>query len=310
MINTSLLASSYRFKAMGSPCEIRLFAMNSTTAENAISAAVQEIQRLEAKYSIYRDDNILHKVNQAASRAGSIEVDDEFVSLLNYANTCFKQSDGLFDITSGTLKKAWSQSEKQIPPPELLEKLLRQVGWEKVTIKENTIAFQNSGMKLDLGGIVKEYAADRAAAICKEYGIQHGIVDLGGDLHAIGPIPDGSPWVINIRHPRDQSKTLTSIELFSGGLASSGDYERCLIIENERYCHIISPKNGWPVQGLAAVTVKADQCLVAGSVSTIAMLKEFSGQQWLEDSGLAHVWMDIQGNTGGNLLKNSAQHPS
>lgn len=301
MTNHSLIASSYQFKAMGSPCEIRVFAKDSEQAKNAISAAVQEIHRLEMKYSSYRKDNLFFEVNQAAANAGSIEVDDEFVSLLNYANTCYMQSDGLFDITAGVLKKAWKQQDSTKPDTDLIETLLQQVGWDKVVIRKNKLSFQAVGMELDMGGIVKEYAADRAAVICKEYGIQHGVIDLGGDLHALGPMPDESPWIIKIRHPRDQDKTLAHIELISGGLASSGDYERCLVIDGKRYCHILSPKSGWPVQGLAAVTVQAEQCLVAGSVSTIAMLKEFRGEQWLENSGLPHVWMDIHGKIGGSL---------
>jgi thiamine biosynthesis lipoprotein len=135
--------------------------------------------------------------------------------------------------------------------------------------------------------------------ICLEMGICHGLVNLGGDIRVIGPHPDGTPWRIGIRHPREADALLTSVMLAQGGLASSGDYERCIEIEGRRYSHILNPKTGWPVQGLAAASVIAPHCLVAGSASTIAMLKESAGARWLEELGLPHVWMDAQGRMGG-----------
>ena len=156
-------------------------------------------------------------------------------------------------------------------------------------------------MQLDFGGIGKEYAVDRAAAICQQHGLQQGLVDLGGDIKIIGPHADGRPWSVGIRHPRKPGELMASINVSRGGIASSGDYERCIILNGKRYSHVLNPKTGWPVRGLASITVVAEQCVIAGSVSTISMLKEKQGKRWIKDLGLAYLWMDQRGKMGGTL---------
>ena len=161
--------------------------------------------------------------------------------------------------------------------------------------------FSEPGMQLDFGGIGKEYAVDRAATICIKQGIQHGLVDLGGDIKIIGPHADGRPWSVGIRHPRKSRQLMASINVSRGAIASSGDYEKCIILNGKRYSHILNPKTGWPVRGLASITVIAEQCVIAGSVTTISILKEKQGKHWLKELGLAHLWMDEQGQIGGTL---------
>jgi thiamine biosynthesis lipoprotein len=163
------------------------------------------------------------------------------------------------------------------------------------------LEFPVPGLELDLGGIVKEYAADRAATLCREFGIAHALVNLGGDIRVIGPHPDGSPWRIGIRDPHREEGVLQMLELYHGALASSGDYERCISIDGVRYGHVLNPRTGWPVRHLAAVSVIADFCVVAGSASTIGMLMEEDGGTWLQELGLPHLWVDVNGKTGGNL---------
>jgi thiamine biosynthesis lipoprotein len=141
-------------------------------------------------------------------------------------------------------------------------------------------------MEIDFGGIVKEYAADRAATLCLNAGISHGIVNLGGDIKIIGAHPDGKSWRVGIQHPRDKTKVWKALKLKTGALASSGDYERCMVIDGVRYGHILNPKTGYPVRHLTAVSVIADLCVVAGSAATIAMLKEKDGEKWLKSLGL------------------------
>jgi thiamine biosynthesis lipoprotein len=199
------------------------------------------------------------------------------------------------------LRTAWDFQSVQLPQAETIAALLDRIGWCKVCWQKPRLHFTRAGMELDFGGIGKEYAADRAASICLGLGIRHGLINLGGDIRAIGPRPDGTPWRIGIRHPREADTLLASVVLAQGGLASSGDYERCIEIKGRRYSHILNPKTGWPVQGMAAASVIAPHCLVAGSASTIAMLKESAGARWLEELGLPHVWMDAQGQTSGTV---------
>lgn len=287
---------NFSFKAMGSPCEFSLYAENAALADAARAAALAEVARLEEKYSRYRPGNYLDDINRAAAAGGEAAVDAETTALLDYADTCYQQSDGLFDITSGVLRKAWRFAPGAIPPSQRqIDELLPAVGWHWLERGNGVIRFRHRGMEIDLGGIVKEYAADRAAAICAAKVIRYGLIDMGGDLHAIGPHPDGKPWLIAIRHPRQLGATLATFPLRRGALANSGDYERCIEIAGERYSHILSPKTGWPVRGLAAVSVAAPHCVLAGSASTIAMLKEEEGTAWLEELGLEYVAMDGYG---------------
>jgi thiamine biosynthesis lipoprotein len=290
---------------MGSPCEIQLFARDARQAEHAAAAAIADVQRLEARYSRYRDDSFLSEINRAAAAGGSIEVDAETAGLLNYALACYEQSGGLFDITSGLLRQVWRFDQGKLPEAGQVEALLERIGWDKVTWKPPRLAFRVPGMELDLGGVVKEYAVDRAAALCREMGVRSGIVNLGGDIKIVGSRADGTPWRIGIRHPRRHSGVLDTIELHEGAVASSGDYERCIVLGDERYGHVLNPKTGWPVRHMAAVTVVGEFCVVAGSASTIAMLKEQEGPSWLQSLGLAHLWVDVHGTVGGSLTGQS-----
>ena len=289
------------FKAMGTLCDIQLFAPTQAKARHAADAAIADVQRLEALYSRYKTDSFLSEINRVAATGGSITVDEETACLLDYAVTCYEQSEGLFDITSGLLRRAWKFDQGKLPEQSLIDELLDKVGWHKVSWKRPVLTFSVLGMEIDFGGVVKEYAVDRAAALCYERGIKHGVVNLGGDIKVIGPRADGSPWRIGIRHPRSKDALLDTLLLYEGALASSGDYERCIMVNGIRYGHVLNPKTGWPVRHLAAVSVVGDFCVVAGSASTIAMLKEAQGIAWLQDLGLPHLWVDVHGETGGSI---------
>lgn len=291
----------YAFKAMGSPCELQLYASSSEMAENAFTKARACIDVLERRYSRYREDSLTTEINAAAGRQ-AITVDSETAGLLDYAEQAYQQSGGLFDITSGILRNAWDFKSGVLPSQEQLNALLPLVDWSSVEWQAPTIRLPQAGMQIDFGGYVKEYAVDAAVKSCLDMGIEHGLLDMGGDLGVIGPHPDGQPWQVGIRHPRDPAQPLATIALASGGLASSGDYERFMDINGQRYCHILNPQTGWPVTGFAAVTVVAEQTLIAGSLSTIAMLKgKDEGADWLETLGLPHLWVTPDLEVGGSL---------
>lgn len=287
---------------MGTPCDIQLYAKTPAKAKQVVDTAIADISRLEALYSRYRPDSFLSAINRVAKTGGNITVDEETAGLLNYALACYDQSNGLFDITSGILRRAWRFEQGKLPDPALIRQLLDKVGWHKLRWEAPTLYFPMPGMEIDFGGIVKEYAVDRAAALCQEAGIRHGIINLGGDIKVIGPRADGSPWRVGIRHPRNHKAVLETILLPEGALASSGDYERCIVVKGVRYGHVLNPKTGWPVSYLAAVSVASDFCVVAGSAATIAMLKGQNGPEWLKTLGLPYLWVDVHGQTDGNLL--------
>jgi len=289
------------FKAMGTPCDIQLFTRTQAEADQAATQVIADVQRLEARYSRYKDDSFLSEINRIAAKGKAITVDEETANLLNYAHTCYQQSDGLFDITSGILRRAWRFDTGELPEQSLIDNLLPYVGWRKVSWQRPELAFSVPGMEIDFGGIVKEYAVDRAASLCYAQGIRHGVINLGGDIKVIGPRADNTPWRVGIRHPRTHNAVVDTICLNAGALASSGDYERCIVINGVRYGHVLNPLTGWPVRHLAAVSVLGDFCVVAGSAATIAMLKEEQGPSWLAELSLPHLWVDVTGQVGGDL---------
>lgn len=295
---------SRSFSAMATACRLQLRAPAGLAA-GVGSRVMLEIARIEQKYSRYRPGSLLSQINRVAAAGGEILVDDETASLLDFAYTCHRRSDGLFDITSGLLRRAWdfsADSRQAAPPaPGVIGALLPRIGLDKVVWRRPLLRFSVAGMELDFGGIGKEYAVDRAADICRNAGITSGLIDLGGDIVALGPRPDGQPWSIGLRHPRQPDALLCESPLDAGALATSGDYERCMLIGGRRYAHILHPETGWPVRGLTSVTVLAPRCMVAGGVATIALLKERRGPDWLAGTDLPHLWVDEDGRLGGSL---------
>jgi thiamine biosynthesis lipoprotein len=282
----------HNFKAMGGPCRLRLEAVDNSVTETAIAAAVAEVQRLEQKYSRYLDDSLTSEINRAAGVGKPVSIDEETAGLLNYANTAWRESDGLFDLTSGVLRRAWDFKSGRLPEQAEIDALLPLVGWDLVQWSRDSVYLPRSGMELDFGGCVKEYAADSAAAQLRRHGVASALVDLSGDMVALGPPAGAGGWPVGIRHPEDKGAAVAQVLLPEGGLASSGDYERCLEIDGKRYGHILHPRTGWPTQGLVAVSVLARQCLVAGSSATIAMLKPVDeALRWL--SGLGLPWLAV-----------------
>jgi len=287
---------------MGSPCELHLDEQPGLDFEAVARAAVDEVERLERKYTRYRDDSLTARINASAGDPDGLELDPETASLLDYAATACAQSGGLFDPTSGILRRAWDFHSERVPSPEELTPLLERVGWQKLRWERPRLALPLPGMELDFGGFVKEYAADRVAALCRELGARHGLVDLGGDLAVLGPHPDGSPWRVGIRDPRAPARAIASLALRAGGMATSGDYARCMVVDGRRYAHLLDPRSGWPVEGLTSVSVAAGHCLLAGTASTLAMLHGRKGPAWLADLGLPHLWIDADGQLGGSFV--------
>jgi len=288
---------------MGCPCELKLEG-EAAALERAAQAAQAEVERLDRKYSHYRNDSLIALLAACADAGGGMNVDEETAHLLDFSATLHAQSDGRFDIAAGALTKLWDLTSGRVPEAAAIRAALSRCGWQRVRWRRPHIHFSTPGMRLDLGGVVKEYAADRAAQACRDAGVAHGVVDLGGDLAVIGPHADGSPWLAGIKHPRDTARALATIELAAGGLATSGDYERALIVDGRRYSHILDPRSGYPMQSFASVSVLGDTCLVAGAAATLAMLFGVAeGRTWLENLGLPFLCVDAAGDAFGSLAR-------
>jgi thiamine biosynthesis lipoprotein len=282
------------FGAMGTRCSVSIFAADMAAARKLAQVVIDDVGRLEAKYSRYLDTSFLSRINHVAQAGGEIEVDAETASLLDYAKTCYEQSEGLFDVTSGLLRRAWNfqpEGQTAVPDATAIQALLERVGWHHVDWRAPRLRFAHAGMELDFGGIVKEYAADRAASLLREAGAPHALINLGGDLCVTGPRADGSSWSVAIQNPESDA-SIDTLHLASGALATSGSYARCIEIEGIKYSHLLNPRTGMPVQGPLSVSVVADHCVIAGSVATLAMLKGREARQVLDDTGLAYLLVD------------------
>jgi thiamine biosynthesis lipoprotein len=283
----------FGFQAMACECEIRLCLAEGGRADllqAAAQSAIDEVRRIEAKYSRYLQGSLVSRINAAAGTDRDVEVDAETAALLDFAGQLHAQSEGLFDITSGVLRRAWDFRAARIPRQGELDALLPLVGWPKVMRQGRLVRLALRGMEIDFGGFGKEYAADRAMALLAGAGQRHGFVNLGGDIRVLGPRADGAAWRFGIQHPRQTAGVIASVDLTEGALATSGDYERYFENDARRYCHILDPRSGWPVDHWASVSVAAPACVAAGALSTIAMLKGAQALAFLntqQASGLA-----------------------
>ncbi len=299
---TPLKLFTFPFQAMASHSELQIYGRDAAEVAQLAAKAIDEVRRIEAKYSRYRNDSVLSQINQAAG-LGAVSVDDETAALLDYAAACYVQSQGLFDISSGALRRAWNFNDAQVPTQEKIHAVLAQIGWHKVSWARPQLSLPD-GMEIDFGGIGKEYAADRVASVCLQHGAQHGFINLGGDIRVFGPHPDGSPWSIGVAHPRHDQGVLASLVISGGAIATSGDYERYFEIDGKRYCHILNPLTGFPAAGLQAVTVVAPLCTVAGSLCTMAMLKGEAGITFLAEQALPWLAVNAKGHLSGPLARN------
>ncbi len=290
-----------QFVAMASDCEVRLAGVSAARAQSLAALAIAEVRRIETKYSRYRADSVVSRINAAAGSGESIAIDAETAQLLAFATQLFTLSDGLFDATSGVLRQVWDFKTGRKPSPEQLKEVLPRIGWNHVQWTDQTAQLSRPGMELDFGGFGKEYAADRAATLLANEGVQHGLVNLGGDIRVIGPQADGSPWLMGIRSPREaraarqDDAVIASIPISSGALATSGDYERFFVDEGERFCHILNPKTGWPAQHWQSISVIAPVCVAAGAMSTTAMLKGPEALAFLQGQGVSYLAVNADG---------------
>lgn len=275
-----------RFRAMASPCEVLVDSPDRKLAARLARLGAREAWRIEHTFSRYRDDNVVHRINNADG--ASIEVDEETARLLDFAAQCHTLSEGLFDITSGVLRKAWRFDGGQaVPDPQVIERLLPSVGWHRVRW-ESPVLTLPAGMEIDFGGIGKEYAVDCAQQLLAAHSDVPALVNLGGDLAVTRNRCSAQAWRAGVEDPAGGGAR-GAIQLTQGALATSGDTHRYVLKDGVRYGHILDPRSGWPVAGAPrSVTVAAPNCTQAGMLATFAMLQGGGAEQFLRDQGLPH----------------------
>lgn len=263
------------FAALGTQCAVQYVAPNGDEQAAVFErAAVTWVSAFEARYSRFKPDSLVSRINAAAGREW-IEIDEEMEVLLKLCDTLFFMTGGVLDPTSLPLIRLWNYKEAtpRVPSTEEIEAARARVGWRKVQRAPGKIFLPEAGMALDFGGFGKEYAVDIVAQIASDHGIPSALVDFGHDLRAIGMPPGRPAWHIGLEDPQKPGTTAGSLAIIGKGVASSGDYIRGFTINGKRYGHIIDPRTGWPVaNGCMQATAIAGTCLQAGVLSTAAFV--------------------------------------
>lgn len=269
------------FRAMGSPCELLVDTNDEKLALKLLQLVAAEAWRIEDKFSRYLPGNIVAKINESNGQV--VTVDDETANLLDFSATLYELSERRFDITSGVLQKVWIfDGSDRVPTGESIRQIMGYVGWHRVSWQRPQIRLQR-GMQIDLGGIGKEYAVDQAASQVKQQASCPCLINFGGDLAATGDIRQPDGWQVGIEAPDREGTAQTLIALRTGALATSGDSRRFLLKDGIRYSHILNPLTGWPIEHAPdSITVAADTCTQAGTLTTLAMLNGADAEVFLQ----------------------------
>ena len=268
--------SKLTFRALGTECSIQFVADTETQANSFGQAVVDWVGRFEARYSRFRDDSLISRINAAAGRDW-VEIDEELELLLQLCDQLYMTTSGIFDPTALPLIRLWYRSlgmpVPEIPSDSAVRDAMGKVGWLRVEKDAGKIRLPDEGMAIDFGGFGKEYAVDQAASIAEAHGLEACLVDFGHDIRAAGA-PRGLPcWHVGLEDPFKPGQCWSSLGVTDRGIASSGDYIRSFVSDGRRYGHIIDPRTGYPVSNQnRCVTVLADTCLESGILSTTAFI--------------------------------------
>jgi len=243
-----------------------------TTAEPAVAAALDEVERIEHLLSAHIATSDVARINQAAGQS-AVAVSPETIGILEQAQNFAALTEGAFDVTVKPIIDLWGIGKKDnyVPTPDEIAAALGLTGFRRLAIDAaaGTVYLPQAGMGIDLGAIAKGYAVDRAAAVMREMGVTTGIINGGGNIRVLGHKPDGSDWRIGVKDPRHEGGTAAMLHLADRSVATSGDYERYFIKDSQRYHHIFDPATGEPAaSGIISATVVADSAMEADILST------------------------------------------
>jgi len=279
------------FRAMANPCLIIIehtdISKNTKFIQKNMHQMADEVWRIEQKYSRYLATSALSKINDA--NGSEVNIDQETYQLLNVADVLWQESEGMFDISSGVFRKIWKfKDQKMIPSQAEINEVLAHVGWKRIQFNKQKVCLEQ-GMQIDFGGIGKEYAADRCAALADESLGKSVLVNLGGDVVAKGPRITGKPWDVGIETKDGVGKVWNNVPLANGAIATSGDVYKSINYNGKRYSHIINALTAYPtLDAPSTISVIAPNCTEAGMLSTIAMLKGLDAESFLEEQGRPH----------------------
>ncbi len=287
----------------GTRVELSVFGPQRPQAETALAAVLREFDRLHNTYHAWQPSE-LTALNEKLARGETAEVTPELAAILKDAQQIARTGDGLFDPALGRLIALWGfHSDSfipQLPDRDALQALINaHPRMSDLTIQGNEVLSSNRAVKIDLGGYLKGYALDRAAALLREKGVNNALINIGGNVMAIGSKGD-RPWRVGIRHPRE-SGILATLPLYDGeAVGTSGDYQRFFELDGRRYSHLLDPRTGWPATDTIALTILITPRDHAGTLSDAPSKPAFiAGGGWRDQVrrfGIDHALrMDANG---------------
>lgn len=273
LVSVCSAQQSYKrtLKLMGSRFDITVVAEDSITAHAHIDTAISEINRIERLISSWDENSQTSKINEYAG-IKPIKVDVELFKLIETAMGISKLTDGAFDISYASMDRIWKfdGSMTKMPTEKDIRNSVAKVGYENILLDKNnnTVFLKNTGMKIGFGAIGKGYAADRAKKILMSKGVVSGIINASGDMNTWGKQPNGSAWKVAITNPLNKNKVFALLPITNGAVVTSGNYEKYVLLNGNRYTHIIDPRTGYPSSGIISVTVFAPKAELADALAT------------------------------------------
>lgn len=259
-------------KLMGNRFEISILANEENFANANIDLAVAEISRIEKLLTTFSNDSVTFQINENAG-IQPVVVPKEVFDLIFRCQMISKMTQGAFDISYGSIdKKFWNfdLNMTSLPDKDLAKKAVELINYENIILNETdkTVFLKNKGMRIGFGGIGKGYAAECAKKILQQNGIESGIVNAAGDLTAWGYQENGEAWTIGIADPNKKESVFSTFNITNTSVATSGNYEKFVIIDGKKYSHTIDPKTGYPISGIKSVTIIAENAEIADALAT------------------------------------------
>jgi thiamine biosynthesis lipoprotein len=257
---------------MGNRFDLGVVGDDEVKANQALGKAIIEIKRIEALLSTYQSDSQINQVNEKAG-ISPVKVDEEVFNLVERAQRISELTQGAFDLSYGSLDKSfWNfdQNMKQLPSKELAKNAVHLINFKNIILNRanGTVFLVEKGMRIGFGGIGKGYAADQAKKMLVDEGFMNGIVNASGDMCAWGKRADGEDWTVGLSNPDFPRDILSEFSLNDSAVATSGNYEKFVIIDGQKYSHTIHPKTGFPIHGIKSVTVFAPFAELADALTT------------------------------------------
>ncbi|BET68506.1 FAD:protein FMN transferase [Opitutales bacterium ASA1] len=277
---------SLRFTALGDHCEIHYVATSPAASRAFARASSSWLAAFEAKYSRFRPDSLIGRINSSAGRAW-VDLDADAERMFVLADRIHVLSRGIIDVSVLPLVRLWNRTPQHasLPSPEEITEAVRLVGWSRVRREPGRIYLPEAGMGIDLGGFGKEFAVDRVHELAESHGIADCLVAIGDDMRSSGAPPDADRWIVGTGDPASPAVVGRRLAVNDAGVATSGDYLRYFETAGRRFGHIVDPRTGHPVRGeCRSVTVVAGSCLEAGILATTAfVLGSEDGLRLIED---------------------------